>query len=192
MQVVGIDPSIERLEVAREKYSASNIEYKEGTAESIPETSGIDSYDYIFSNFVLHWCKNKDQVFKEIYRVLKKGGKFGFMTGTPTCTDPAGGWIPAPSVVSSEFLAAAHGRLHKISMDEYTKLASTHKLEIVHTEEMNHKWKFSNVHEYFDSLQMHMHGDFDSSHFNVVAAKRHFGEGELTIVMPFATIVVVK
>ena len=55
MQVVGIDIDVERLEVAREKYSASNIEYLEGNAQDIPKVGGIKLYDCVFSNFVLHW-----------------------------------------------------------------------------------------------------------------------------------------
>ena len=58
-KVVGIDPDTERLQLAKEKYSASNIEYLEGSAENIP---GGD-YGLVFSNHVLHWCNDKNLVF---------------------------------------------------------------------------------------------------------------------------------
>ena len=49
-KVVGIDPETERLRLAKEKCSASNIEYLERSAEDIPG----GGYDLVFSNHVLH------------------------------------------------------------------------------------------------------------------------------------------
>ena len=72
--VVGIDPDEERLKVAREKHIASNLKYLSGIAENIPGTD----YDLVFSNHVIHWCKDKDLVFKQVHKSLKKGGKFAF------------------------------------------------------------------------------------------------------------------
>ena len=74
-QVVGMDPDTDRLQLAKEKYSAPNLTYQEGKAEDI---SG-GNYDVVFSNFVLHWCEDKDIVFKQVMRSLKEGGKFGFV-----------------------------------------------------------------------------------------------------------------
>ena len=69
--VVGIDPDEERLKVAREKHTASNLKYLNGIAENIPGTD----YDLVFSNHVIHWCKDKDLVFKQVHKSLKKGGE---------------------------------------------------------------------------------------------------------------------
>ena len=49
-KLVGIDPDTERLRLAKEMYSASNIEYLERSAEDIPG----GRYDLVFSNHVLH------------------------------------------------------------------------------------------------------------------------------------------
>ena len=189
MQAVGIDPSTERLEIARDKYSADNIEYIEASAENIPEITGIDSYDYVFSNFVLHWCKDKDQVFKEVHRVLKKGGKFGFVASVTT--EASKKWLP-PSAVSAEYLAAAKERHLAVPMDEYLKCATTHNLEILHSKVDYHEWKFADVHKYIDALFMHMNGEFDKSHFNAEAAQCHFGDGEIVMKAPFAIVIVKK
>lgn len=187
MQVVGIDITAERLEVAREKYSANNIEYLEGNAEDIPRVSGIDSYDYIFSNFVLPWCRDKEKVFKEVHRVLKKGGKFAFSAGT--CADPED---PVSLFASPEYLAAMKETYLEVPLDEYIKYAAALDLETVYTKAGSHEWKFPGSQEYIDYLRMHMHGDFGMSHFNIDAVKQHFGEGEVTISMPFALAIVKK
>ena len=184
MQVVGIDTNTERLELACEKYSASNIEYVEGSAEDIPSVRNINSYDTIFSNFVLHWCKNKDQIFEGIYRILKKGGKFGFTADTDTDVSKV---AFTPEIVSSKFLAASKERLFGVSMDEYRHYATN--FEIL---QGNMEYKFPDVHKYIEALRMHTHGDFDMSHFNVDAAKRHFGEGDITFAVPYGTFVLKK
>lgn len=187
IQVVGIDTNTERLEVAREKYSARNIEYLEGSAEDIPKLADIDSYDFIFSNFVLHWCTNKERVFQEAYRVLKKGGKFGFVAGTDVELAEV---QFTPEIVSSEYLAAAKERVLLVTMDEYMHHASD--FEIEHAEESIYEWRFPDVHKYIDMLYMHAHGDFDMSHFNVEAARDHFGRGEITFGLPFGTFIASK
>ena len=145
-------------------------------------------YDYAFSNFVLHWCKNKDKVFKEVNGILKKGGKFGFVAGT--YIDPAE--VMGPGMVSSEFLAALDERFFQVTMEEYIQHATNNGFEVLHSEESKHEWKFADVHKYIDTLRMHMHGDFDMSHFDVDAGKKFFGEGEITIPAPFGIAILKK
>jgi arsenite methyltransferase len=84
--VIGLDMTKEQLEVAREYqdyhqkqfgHQESNVEFIEGFIEDmsmIPD----DSIDVIVSNCVVNLSQNKEQVFKEAYRVLKEGGEFYF------------------------------------------------------------------------------------------------------------------
>jgi trans-aconitate methyltransferase len=48
----------------------------EETAEELP----LQQFDAVFSNFVLHWCKNKEKIFKQVAKRLQRGGKFAFTT----------------------------------------------------------------------------------------------------------------
>ena len=73
-KVVAIDPDKERLQIAREKYSANNLQYHEKSAEDIPG----DGYDLVFSNHVLHWYKDLDIVFGQVANKLKAGRLFAF------------------------------------------------------------------------------------------------------------------
>ena len=70
-RVVAIDPDKDRLPVAKRKYQAGNLEFLQGSAEAIP---GGD-YDLIFSNHVLHWCKDRQAAFDNIAMSLKPGGR---------------------------------------------------------------------------------------------------------------------
>ena len=73
-KVVGIDPDRERVNIANEKYSRSNLEFLEGDSENFPE----DQYDIVFSIYVFHRIKDKEATFKKVSQNMRPGGKFGF------------------------------------------------------------------------------------------------------------------
>lgn len=76
-KVIGIDFTPAMIAKAREnaeKLGFHNVEFRQGDIESMPVTSNVA--DVIVSNCVLNLVPNKDNVFKEIFRVLKLGGHF--------------------------------------------------------------------------------------------------------------------
>ena len=183
--MIGIDPDLERLEVARKKYQSSNIEYLEGRAENIPG----DNYDVVFTNYVLHWCKDPDLVFKNVYRSLKSGGKFGFVVNVYFDVVPT---IFTSDMVSSEIEEAFKGRMHPLTIDQYKNLLTTNNFEIVYAQESQREWKFTDVFNFIEILRAHTHGDFDMTHFNVDVMKQYHGEGEVKVITPFCMIVAHK
>jgi arsenite methyltransferase len=75
--VYGLDLTPDMLALAREnqrKAGATNVEFLEGTIESIPLPD--ESVDLIISNCVINLSTNKDAVLREAFRVLKPGGRF--------------------------------------------------------------------------------------------------------------------
>ncbi len=76
-KVIGIDftpAMIDKTRANAEKINFHNVEFMQGDIEKMPVTSNIA--DIIVSNCVLNLVPNKDGVFKEIFRVLKRGGHF--------------------------------------------------------------------------------------------------------------------
>lgn len=76
-RVIGIDFTEAMIEKARanvDKLGYNNVEFRQGDIEKMPVTS--DMADVVVSNCVLNLVPNKDNVFKEIYRVLRNGGHF--------------------------------------------------------------------------------------------------------------------
>ena len=80
-RVYGIDMTEEMLKVARtnaslvaEKLGYNNIEFKQGFLEAIPVDN--TSIDLVTSNCVINLSTKKNEVFKEIHRILKPGGRF--------------------------------------------------------------------------------------------------------------------
>ncbi len=78
-QVVGIDMLDEMLTKSREsaaQMGLRNVEFREGLLESMPVEDGWA--DVVISNGVINLCADKKQVFQEIWRVLRPGGRLQF------------------------------------------------------------------------------------------------------------------
>ena len=73
-KVVAVDPDGVRLKIAREKHSASNIEYIQADDQTFP----AGQYDLIFCNIVIHWISDKKTLLKRAYENLSLGGHFVF------------------------------------------------------------------------------------------------------------------
>jgi SAM-dependent methyltransferase len=75
-KVIGVDMTPEMIDVARanaRKAKVKNTEFRLGEIEHLPVAD--ESVDAIISNCVINLSPEKEQVFKEAYRVLKKGGR---------------------------------------------------------------------------------------------------------------------
>ena len=75
-RVVSIDMTPQMLDQARDaatKLGATNIDFHLGYIESIPLPDG--TADVIISNGVINLAPDKEQVFREMHRVLKPGGR---------------------------------------------------------------------------------------------------------------------
>lgn len=76
-RVIGIDFTPAMIEKARanaQKLGFYNVEFRQGDIEQIPLTA--NTADVVVSNCVLNLVPNKQDVFQEIFRVLKPGGHF--------------------------------------------------------------------------------------------------------------------
>ncbi|XP_071959540.1 juvenile hormone acid O-methyltransferase-like [Antedon mediterranea] len=73
----GFDKSKEMIEFARQIHKATNVSYEiadiSNCLETHPHWKG--KFSKIVSAYVLHWVKNKRQVFQNIYDCLSEGGE---------------------------------------------------------------------------------------------------------------------
>ena len=75
-RVVGVDMTPEMLEKAQASAAEKglrSVEFRRGHAEMLPVDDG--SADVVISNGVVNLCPDKVQVFREMYRVLRPGGR---------------------------------------------------------------------------------------------------------------------
>ena len=85
---IGVDMTVEQIETAvkyqdeqrkRFGFKKSNVTFKQGYIEDLKSLDIADnSVDVVISNCVINLSPAKEQVFKEIYRVLKPGGELYF------------------------------------------------------------------------------------------------------------------
>jgi arsenite methyltransferase len=74
--VIGVDMTHEMLTKARanaERVGAANVEFRLGEIEHLPIAD--NTADVIISNCVINLVPDKEQVYREAYRVLKPGGR---------------------------------------------------------------------------------------------------------------------
>lgn len=74
--VIGVDMTPEMLAKARSaaaRMGITNVEFREGYLEALPVQDGI--VDLVISNCVVNLSPDKPQVFREVYRTLKPGGR---------------------------------------------------------------------------------------------------------------------
>jgi arsenite methyltransferase len=72
----GLDMTDEMLELARDnarKAGATNVEFLKGYIEDVPLEAG--SVDVVISNCVINLSTNKPKVVREMFRVLRSGGR---------------------------------------------------------------------------------------------------------------------
>lgn len=75
-KVIGVDMTPEMISLARnnaEKGGYENVEFRLGEIENLPVADA--SVDIIISNCVVNLSPDKQQVFREAFRVLKQGGR---------------------------------------------------------------------------------------------------------------------
>lgn len=75
-RVIGLDMTPEMIKLARrnaKKVGATNVDFRYGEMEDIPLPD--QSVDAVISNCVINLSPDKDAVFREVFRILRPGGR---------------------------------------------------------------------------------------------------------------------
>jgi ubiquinone/menaquinone biosynthesis C-methylase UbiE len=77
---LGLDPLEERIKIANSKAKPANVRFQVGVGEDLGDLE-CESVDVVYLSAVFHWITDKEGALREIYRVLKPGGRVGLTTG---------------------------------------------------------------------------------------------------------------
>jgi arsenite methyltransferase len=128
-KVIGIDMTENMLKKAREnakKHGYTNVEFRQGDIEQrIPVED--NSVDLVISNCVINLTTNKENTFKEIYRILKSEAK-GKMVISDLVTSRE---ISANSINPDNWCSCIDGALTKENYIDSIKKAGFTNIEIL-------------------------------------------------------------
>jgi arsenite methyltransferase len=126
-KVIGIDMTDEMLEKARTYAlvgSYTNVEFRKGDIEkNIPVND--ESVDVVISNCVINLTSDKTSAFKEVYRILRKGGR---MVISDLVTDKE---IEQDQVNAEQWCSCIDGALTQEHYIESIKKAGFHDVNVL-------------------------------------------------------------
>lgn len=106
-EVLGIDSSEKMIAKAKMENFHKKIKYEICSLDEYdyPE----NTYDFVISNLVLHYIKDLETVYQNVYRTLKKGGHFLFNIEHPVFT----------SGINEDWVYAEDGKILYWAIDNY-------------------------------------------------------------------------
>lgn len=105
--VTGIDPLPLRIELAKRK-ARGNLSFAVGDALDLGGFAEA-RFDIVYLNAVFHWIADKPEALRQIFRVLKRGGRLGISTGSKDHPNLIQG-IKAKVLARAPFSAHPEGR----------------------------------------------------------------------------------
>ena len=190
-KVVAVDPDEERLKIAREKYSASNIEYIQADDRTFPP----GHYDLVFSNAVIHWIRDKEGLHKHVYDNLCIGGRFAFTTPNGFFPSPAIGVKLFDELVRPNFLHQMfHEKMILLNSSEYRNIATIAGFKNVSTTVKDIDLQWSSLDSYIDSMYGWFQGEFDPKQFDkdkLIEIKQQHGDGPVVAPEPHRRLYVI-
>lgn len=135
-RVIGVDMTGAMIDKARRNIAEAGVgniaEIRKGVIESLPVES--NSVDWVISNCVVSLSPDKEQVFSEVFRVLKPGGK---MLLSDLVVEPLPAWLRAVVALKSPASAKALDRERYLATVSASGLANvTLRAELVYDETM--------------------------------------------------------
>jgi ubiquinone/menaquinone biosynthesis C-methylase UbiE len=79
-KIIGIDVDNNMIQASLQRVAINHIKNFEVIQRSAVDIDYENEFDAIFSNIVLHWIRNVSQVFNNMYRALKVGGRISIAT----------------------------------------------------------------------------------------------------------------
>jgi SAM-dependent methyltransferase len=111
--VVGVDPTVAQLSVARER--AGGVQYARANADALPFPDG--AFDAVVVCLVFEHITDHVPAIAEIARVLAPGGRFVFFLNHPLLQAPNSGWV-IDHVLEEEYWRVGPYLIEDVTLEE--------------------------------------------------------------------------
>jgi SAM-dependent methyltransferase len=111
--VVGVDPTIAQLQLARER--GGDAFYARGEADALPFAD--DTFDAVVVCLVFEHIDEHERAIAELARVLEPGGRFVFFLTHPLLQAPNSGWI-IDHILDEQYWRIGPYLVEDVSMEE--------------------------------------------------------------------------
>jgi ubiquinone/menaquinone biosynthesis C-methylase UbiE len=98
-KIVGIDPSPQQVEHAKQAITAHHADFRIGTAIDLPFAD--EEFDVVVSALVIHFVPDRPKAFEEMLRVAKRGGIVAGYT-----------WRKSPTIIDAPYGPLAREVIH--------------------------------------------------------------------------------
>ncbi len=112
-RVVGVDPTIAQLTVARER--GGGVQYARAAADALPFPDG--SFDAVVVCLVFEHIADHAPAIAEIGRVLAPGGRFVFLLNHPLLQAPNSGWV-VDHILEEQYWRVGPYLVEDVTMEE--------------------------------------------------------------------------
>ena len=156
-KLIALDPDSDRLKLAKNNQpnTISNITYINGFAEKLEKIKS-NSIDIVFSNYVIHWIKNKKNMLSELYRCLVPNGSciFEFIASPPL-------FLENITLLKGEEGKHLLDRIYNsLKKNEWVELLTLSKFKIEHMDFPIIDYNFDSLSHFFDWWEGTTHGAF--------------------------------
>ena len=186
-RVTGIDPNRERIYVAKENITSSNVSFVEADGETFPE----DQYDLVLSNYVLHWIEKKEAVFKRVHDNLRPGGQFVFTL----CQALPPLYAELLHTLDKDKVEAFTQKLFFVTMNDLEKLATVCGFTVAYQEEGVSRLPFQSIDNALEFLYASATGHVDPSSANKTRLnrlKQKYINNTVEFAVEYASFILVK
>jgi SAM-dependent methyltransferase len=111
--VVGVDPTIAQLDLARER--GGTVDYARANADALPFCDG--AFDAVVVCLVFEHIARHEPAIAELARVLETGGRFVFFLNHPLLQAPNSGWI-IDHILDEQYWRIGPYLVEDVSMEE--------------------------------------------------------------------------
>lgn len=112
-RVIGVDPTLAQLEVARER--GGGVAYVRAAADALPFPN--ERFDAVVVCLVFEHIADHVPAIAEIGRVLEPGGRFVFLLNHPLLQAPESGWV-IDHVLEEQYWRVGPYLVEDVSMEE--------------------------------------------------------------------------